>query len=128
MKRITVTLLLLAIVPMAGCRIFLGTPAEEIERKGDIELLPSGDVNVRLRGWRVRDFDMYMVVCLCRNHPEYKQIRALDVSRSNITDEGLDKLHGLRSLEVLDLRRTDVSDAAVMRFKERFPECRVVRE
>jgi len=129
-KKVNAIMLLgIAVAMLSSCLLphSLGTPKEEIERKGGkIVLSPSGAVDVKLTDPQVGDVDLHSVVALCGNHSEYQVIRALDLSGSKVTDQGLKKLLELPSLEMLDVRHTKVTSPAVARFQERLPGCTVL--
>jgi len=123
-------MLLVGTAMMVGSCVFprfVGTPEEEIKRKGGkIEIFSEGAVGISLTGPRVGDADMSKVAALCGNHSESRTIQRLDISGSKVTDEGLNSLSGLTSLKLLDLRRSNVTEAGASAFKKRVPACETI--
>lgn len=111
-----------------GC-VFVGTPEEEILRTGgNIELLSGGGSAVTLSGTRVGDHHMFAVAALGGNHPKFEPVRKLHLSKSKVSDVGLDALGELTSLESLILHHTRVTDVGVERFRDRVPNCQITHD
>ena len=49
------------------------------------------------------------------------------LSKTEVTDAGLEHIKGLTKLEMLDLRKTRVTDEGVKRLEEGLPDCLILR-
>ena len=130
--RLVIVFLIMAL--NAGCLWgFLGTPKQELHRMGaKIEPLDGCPVRISLRGKRVSVGALAMADCLCSNHSaEYSELRELDLSRSTVTDDGLQfvvmNAGNFAKLRRLDLRETHVSEDAVASLQDALPDCVIVR-
>ena len=54
-------------------------------------------------------------------------LQGLGLWDTKVTDAGLVHLEGLAKLEALGLKNTQVSDAAVKKFQQALPNCKVER-
>ncbi len=120
---------------LSGCNgFFLGTPKQELMKRGAVITIIDEDRSIRidLHQKKVSGGDLSIALALCSNHSrEYSSLRELDLSRSGVGDDGLDVMtmnsDWLSDLEVLDLRETAVSDEAVAELQAEIPNCRIVR-
>jgi hypothetical protein len=62
-----------------------------------------------------------MITTLC----EMEGLRRLDLSETNVTDAGIDKLVALKNLDVLRLYKTGVTVAAINKLQSSLPSCHV---
>jgi Ran GTPase-activating protein (RanGAP) involved in mRNA processing and transport len=62
-----------------------------------------------------------------RNLKGLPHLKEVDVSDSPITDATLEHLSRFVTLRKLDIRRTNVTDEGVGKFKKAVPECEVLR-
>lgn len=69
---------------------------------------------------------MNTVVSLSSNHPKYRPVRRLDVSKSNITDLGLESLARLETLEHLNVTGTKVTEGGLRQLEKTLPNCQIV--
>jgi hypothetical protein len=51
-------------------------------------------------------------------------LQSLNLTGTQVTDAGFEKLAGLKSLQWLDLAITRVTDAGIERLQQEMPECR----
>jgi len=49
----------------------------------------------------------------------------LELTDTQVTDEGLEHLKGLTNLSSLDLRSTEVTDEGVKKLQQALPNCRI---
>jgi hypothetical protein len=57
----------------------------------------------------------------------FNSARWVDLTRSEVTDAGLEHLKGLSRLQQLWLVSTKVTDAGVKKLQQALPKCRIVR-
>ena len=116
----------------SGC--FVGTPEEEVLKLGGkIEVLnPEGSIRITLTGVELDRHRTNIVTSVCYNHrSKYRALTELKLPGCTLTDAAIEHLEmnpdGVASLVLLDLRGTDVSDAAVEALKEIIPDCEIVQ-
>ena len=56
-----------------------------------------------------------------------KNLQALDLGRTKVTDAGLKELAGLKSLHALYLDGTQVTDAGLKKLRKALPDCAISR-
>jgi hypothetical protein len=119
---------------VSGCPVrFIGTPEEELRRLGaGIETLEDRSARICLRGKDVSVGNLILTLVHCSNHSgENAKLTKLDLSRSNVSDNGLKNLrmnaHRIKELRRLDLSETDVSDDAVAQRQAAIPDCQIIR-
>ncbi len=122
---------LMAIVGMTGCPA--PTPGERVEQLGAVVTEKgNGVVDLDLSGTNVTDADMSYIGAFCSNSSRYTSVHTLDLSDTAVTDAAIDHMT-LQSefpsggLQVLVIRNTKITDAAVEKFQQKFPSCEVVR-
>ena len=127
--------LLMMVAASTGCCtgcLGTGTPLQLLHRMGaKIEPLGGRPVRISLRGKRVSWLDLSAASALCTNHSnEYSELRELDLSRSTVSDDGLNSMvidaGNWEALRVLDLRDTKVSESAIFRLQEALPQCKII--
>jgi hypothetical protein len=102
---------------------------------------PDGNLIVGLNGWDRKDYSALTaypnVVKLEMANPDVtdqtlefikdcKEIRELDLNRTQVGDEGLVVIAGLPKLEVLHMRGTKVTDAGFKKYLESLPTLRQI--
>jgi Leucine-rich repeat (LRR) protein len=58
---------------------------------------------------------------------ELKALKQLDIARTQVSDESIECIAGLKSLKTLVITDTDITDAGANRLKERLPHCYIQR-
>lgn len=58
---------------------------------------------------------------------EIGAVKAIDLSGTEVTDDFLPTLHGLRRVDVIDLHNTRVTDEGVEKLQEALPNCKIRR-
>jgi Leucine-rich repeat (LRR) protein len=96
-------------------------------RELTLELAPESTGVIDLRGLeRLESLTVHSITmsdASMTGVEKMKQLNILDLSRSEITDVGLERLKGLRKLKQVDLRKTKVTDAAVAKLRKDLPKC-----
>ena len=80
-------------------------------------------VRLKLGGSRVTD-DTLEVLSITSG-PRFSRLKGLDLSRTQVTDAGLDHLKGLTKLQLLDLRGTQATDEGAKKLQQALPNCRI---
>lgn len=75
-----------------------------------------------LSGTKIRDQEVFHIVRFVTNYGVY----ILDLSETDVTDEGLKQLMGLNKLKKLRLSNTKVSDEVVAELEKSLPDCEIV--
>lgn len=121
-----------ACIFLAGCPA--PTPGERIKQL-NARVVSRGDgvVDLDLSGTKVVDSDMAYINAFCSNDPSLNSIHTLDLSDTAITDRSLEMMamqNGFTSaegLKELNLMNTNTSDAAIQKFQEAAPDCKIIR-
>ena len=80
-------------------------------------------VRLKLGGSRVTD-DTLEVLSITSG-PHFAPLKGLDLSRTQVTDAGLEHLKGLTKLQSLDLRGTQATDEGAKKLQQALPNCKI---
>ena len=117
---------------LSGCPA--PTPGERIRQlHGTVVSRGNGVIDLDMSDTGVSDDDIGYIHAFCSNDSSLKSIHTLDLSSTAITDRSLEFMamqNGFTSpsgLKELKLTKTNTSDAAIQKFQQSAPNCKITR-